>query len=185
MPDLVEPIKFYKKEDLDENGLLKPIIFDEAPKGFEEKLYLVLYTYGNEDHSSENGWKLCTGRTETYEFIKSIIDEIDIFNSKILVETKKQDIKTGERGYYFLSIEKSLTVYAFCKSIEQYYGDDGFDIEDYNYSKPEINSQLTPQQQMELNNSESMKIWNMLISGEVKSPDMTEDFDPNDEKYNI
>lgn len=181
--ELREAIHFYKPNEL-ENGLIRPIVYDEEPKGFEEKTYLILYL--SNDGNETSGWKACTGRTETYEFIKDMIDEIDIRKSLVLVETKKQDIKTGERGYYLMGLDKAISVYTFCKTVEEYYPEDPFDIDDYDYQKTEPDYTPSDVEMQAFRNSESYDIWSAVLNGELpKQEDSNEPFDPDDEKYNI
>ena len=91
------------------------IIDDEnKKKGPEEKLYLICVA-GLGDNP--NDWVIVEGRTEAYEYIKDMIEEIDISRSFILVETEK------------LNTRKSI--YAFMKYVERFYEGDSFDIDDY------------------------------------------------------
>lgn len=106
----IHPIKFAEKD--------KPIVpfTIDKKKDPEKRLYVVLY-YSYEDGEEVKSFEILTGRTNAREFIKNMIDSIDIHESKILVET--------------VAYEDALTVYQFIKEMEVYY-QDGFDIEDYN-----------------------------------------------------
>lgn len=78
----------------------------------EERTYLLCICGKNGDDM----WTLLRGRTSAYELIKNEIDNIDLEESFILVESAK------------LCNRKSI--YAFMKHVEQFY-QDSFDIEDY------------------------------------------------------
>lgn len=143
-----------------------PLSFEEdiPKKDTEEKMYLLLLV-SNED-SDNKTWNICYGRTETYEYLKSIISEINIKESLILTETYKIDKKT-QKGYWFLiSPEEALSVYAFFKHLEALINDTGFDIEDYNIDR---DSSYYKMNEEEMSNTfgESYDIYNALINGEL------------------
>ena len=128
MPELYNPLEIDNKELID--PLLPP---DDPDKSYEEKIYIILW-YMNDDSSDYGShFKICVGRTSTYDFIKANIDDIDIHESVILTETKQTETKTGSQKYYMTNINKAITAYQFMKKIQDKYKDD-FDIEDYNYT---------------------------------------------------
>lgn len=85
--------------------------FDKKNK----KRYIVIYSMAADE--DERYWMPFEGRDATREFIKTVVDEIDIKTGLILVDN--------------VTLAESLSIYKFMKVIQKYY-DDGFDIEDYN-----------------------------------------------------
>lgn len=85
----------------------------DKPKSPEEKQYLICIDYLDGDHSE---WLIKTGRTESYKYIKDVIEGINLETSFILVETCK------------LSERKSI--YSFMKYVGDMF-EDNFDIDDY------------------------------------------------------
>lgn len=82
----------------------------------EEREYLVLLSFYNE----QNTFQGIVGRQDTFDYLKSIIETIDIGSSMVLAET--------------VAFKDSITVYEFMKRcIEDgmVQNDDGFDIEEY------------------------------------------------------
>lgn len=103
-----------------EQKALRPaIIFDEK-KDPEERIYVVLYIANDEKGEEIKSWEEIEGRTNTYKFIKGMIDNINIYESRVLVET--------------VSLADSLNVYEFMKITSKHITDTTFDIEDYNYA---------------------------------------------------
>lgn len=82
----------------------------------EEKEYLLLYT-GEYEGEEIKSYEFIKGRTNIYEFIKNMIECIDIHESLVLSESVK--------------ISDAISVYKFMKTFEEYFKD-SFDIEDYN-----------------------------------------------------
>lgn len=78
----------------------------------EKKMYLICIMY----YSGDTEWVLEQGRSNVYEFLKSIIDMIDIYESFILVEN--------------VSLKDRKSVYAFMSYIEKIFND-GFRIDDH------------------------------------------------------
>lgn len=123
---------------------------------FENKIYLVCLTVSDYLDGNQR-WKLCNGRTEAYEFIKSSLEneftdvdplvDLDPIESFVLVDG--------------LPLRDRKSVYAFMKYIQQYY-DDGFDIEDYIDS-----SELTKQDSDDSSssNNEPLSLYKMLNTG--------------------
>lgn len=89
-------------------------IVDIKPKSPEEKQYLICVS-GIGD--TPNDWYIAHGRTDAYDYIKGMIENIDINSSFILVESEK--LKTRK------------SIYTFMKYVEKFYEEDPFDIDDY------------------------------------------------------
>ncbi len=105
---------------------LPPAIIIEG-KDPEEKMYLVLYI-GTDDEGNEiKSYEDIQGRTATYNFIKGMIEFIDIYESRVLVET--------------VVLAKALNVYEFMKHSSKYINDPSFDIEEYNYGDSSIENE--------------------------------------------
>ena len=84
----------------------------------DEREYLLLLSYY--DEKMENTYQGCVGRQNVFDFIKSIIEEIDIERSLILAET--------------VQLKDAINIYDFMKDCilnQTVVNDDGFDIEDY------------------------------------------------------
>ena len=110
---LVNPIVI---DDIKENKLVNPIVIDSKDPELKEYLILLVGLNG-EDEFKE--FQFITGRTSTYERIKTFIDAIDIDASYVLVEG--------------VSLENRVTVYEFMRHMHMnFYQDDNFNIEDYN-----------------------------------------------------
>lgn len=94
-----------------------PIIVGDPERGPEEKEYLLLLYLTDDNGDEELTFEFCIGRTTAYNYIKNIIECIDIHKSMILVEG--------------IGLEKRVSIYEFMKYVSDYV-DDSFDIEDYN-----------------------------------------------------
>lgn len=141
------------KEDVSETSKLQKLMdFDVPDKGFEEKIYIVLYRIiGSTVDDFDGLFDVCKGRTETYETIKNHFIsgmDIDIHNSKIITETKLKD-KNNDKKYFLIPFDECISIYAFFNSVTSYYGDDEFSIEDYNVSKTDNDSEETYQRSKE------------------------------------
>ena len=90
----------------------------KVEKGPEEREYLLLYYATDERGEDIKSFEFLTGRTETYEFIKNIIESLDIHESKVIVET--------------VTLKEMISVYEFMKHISMLLEDTSFDIEDFN-----------------------------------------------------
>ena len=139
----IEPMEFDDEnskigfiDDDKKPTLIKPMEFDTPTKSVEEKMYIILYIIATDDSNEiDKTFSICIGRTEAYNDIKDKLISgfgIDIYKSKILTETKQTDTKTGDRKYYLLPEEDWISVYSFCKTVEEFYSDSDFNIEDYN-----------------------------------------------------
>lgn len=115
-----------KDDNLVQTGKLPSAIVFEG-KDPEEKMYLVLYIGKDEDGKDIKSYEDLQGRTATYNFIKGMIDYIDIYESRVLVET--------------VALGNALNVYEFMKQVSKYINDPSFDIEDYNYGDSSIENE--------------------------------------------
>ena len=115
--------------------LINPMIFDVPIKSFEDKLYILLIVGENNDSMFDGNYKICNGRTECYRHIQSLIEafgeDIDVHQSMVITETKQTETDTGNTKYYLINYPDSVSVYAFCKSVESFYSNDSFNIDDY------------------------------------------------------
>lgn len=118
------------------DGLIHPFEFDAKTKGPEEKIYIILYKL-NSDEDDEiytQIFSICKGRTEAYSDIKEKLEsglEVDVHISKIITETKQTETATADKKYYLLPYDECISVYSFCKSVQEYYSDE-FDVEEFN-----------------------------------------------------
>lgn len=135
---LVEPIIFDDSSTgLSQNkNLVSPITFAVRTKSFEEKIYIILYRLNEcEDETMSKIFEICVGRTETYQDIKNKFlsgMSIDVHRSKIITETKQTETSSGDEKYYMTDYEDCISLYSFCKKVEEYYNDEEFSIEDFN-----------------------------------------------------
>lgn len=98
----------------------------EVIKDPENKLYILLYFFSdrNEDEISFSVQK---GRTAMYEKIKELAENLDLYDSKVLVED--------------VSFDMAISVYEFMIYMEDKY-DDGFDIRDFVIGDPPEHEEL-------------------------------------------
>lgn len=82
------------------------------------KTYVVLYIGTDENGDDLKSFEVIEGRLETFEFIKGMVEYLDIHESKVL---------TGTVGY-----DKAISVYDFMKYVSSIIEENSFDIEDYN-----------------------------------------------------
>ena len=121
------------------NQPIDPMNFDVPVKSIEEKIYIVLMVqdgdYALDDPDYNGYFKICHGRTQCYRFIQEQIEsyarELNPHESKVITQTIQTETDTGNTKYYMTDIETALSVYAFCKAVESYYGDTAFDIDMY------------------------------------------------------
>lgn len=123
-----DAIHFVSEDEAEELAKEHPVMLEaieivKAPeKNHEEKEYIVFFIMVDDYGDYEQRlWEIKVGRTSTYEFVKSIIEDIDIHNSKVLVED--------------MTLQDAGSVYEFCKYMQNFYND-GFDVEDYNQVYP-------------------------------------------------
>lgn len=138
---LIEAMIFDEPEqpvavDSGHNDLQKAMDFDVKTKSIEEKIYIILYKLTeNEDDIYNQIFSICVGRTEAYNDIKNKLIsgvDIDLHRSIIITETKQTESRSGDRKYFLLPLNECISVYAFCIQVAEFYSDDNFNIEDYN-----------------------------------------------------
>ena len=158
--ELINPVEFFPttskfirspdqiNQEKNTTGLIRPVQFEEKHKDYEDKVYILLYYLNGDDMDdiSSRTFSVCHGRTMAYLDIKEKLESglvIDVHRSKILTETKQTETKTGDIKYFMIPFTDSISVYAFCISVKDYYVDDGFDIEDYSDGDiPEENNRM-------------------------------------------
>lgn len=115
--ELTSPINFIGKDD--NNKLVNPIQFVDKEDP-EKRMYLVLYEGTDEEGNDLKSYEYIEGRTATFNFIKNMIDYIDICDSKVIAQNVK--------------LIDAITVYQFMKHIQEneLVKDIGsFDIDEY------------------------------------------------------
>lgn len=145
-----------------------PLLFtDDIKKDSEEKTYVLLLI--SNEYSDNKTWNICHGRTETYEYLKSIITDIDIKESLVLVETYKTDEETKKGSWFLIHPEEALSVYGFFKHLESIIDDTEFDIEDYNIDRDTSYYSKMNNEEMSNTFGESYDIYNGLVNGELNN----------------
>ena len=84
----------------------------------QDKKYIVLYYATIDDGEEIKSFEELTGREAVYEFIKNMIECLDIHRSIVLTDN--------------VPYKNAISVYDFMKYIKRYFEEDSFDIEDYN-----------------------------------------------------
>lgn len=118
----------------------KAMDIDIPDKDIEEKIFIVLYKLDTPVEDIDSIFSICIGRSECYRDIVNKIRsgyDVDIHRSKITVETKQTETKTGDTKYYLLDIDDCKSIYDFCVKVGDNYPDLEFNIEDYNTYDPE------------------------------------------------
>lgn len=90
----------------------------ETSEDSSKKKYVILAYIQEDDGDIRKVFEIKKGRKNAYEYIKTIIEALDIHESRVL---------TGTVGY-----DNSVTVYDFMKYACEIFQEDEFDIEDYN-----------------------------------------------------
>ena len=104
-------------EEVKDNKMVNPIVIDVKDPELKEYLVLLIGVGGDEEYYKD--YQFIKGRTATYEYIKTLIEDIDIDESYVLVEG--------------VSLEDRVTVYEFMRHMHMhFFQDDAFDIEKYN-----------------------------------------------------
>ena len=125
---------YYKYKDIDiyadldniiyintSNDIIKIMRYKELSPP-DKREYLVLLSYY--DESISNTYQGIVGRQNVFDYIKSIVEEINIQESLILAET--------------VEFKNAINIYDFMKECilnNAVKNDDGFDIEDYNFEE--------------------------------------------------
>lgn len=94
------------------------ISVDEAKKPVK-KTYVVLYIGTDEEGKDLRSFEVIVGRKETFDFIKGMIEYLDIHESKVLTDN--------------VAYKDAASVYDFMKYVSSLLEGESFDIEDYNY----------------------------------------------------
>lgn len=103
-----------RKEMIERGELFVPV--KGTPK---MKTYIVLYIGTDEDGNDVKSFEVVEGRKETFEFIKGMVEYLDIHESKVLTDN--------------VCYRDAASVYEFMKYVSSIIEEDSFDIEDYNY----------------------------------------------------
>jgi len=127
---------------MNENQGFSPIVFSDVDpriaalgnKSSEEKIYLILYEYmDNEIGDLEQKFKLCVGREDCYRTIENIlatIENVDINKSVVLVEVPGIN-KNGKGEWLMKNPINAPSIYQFCKMVEKMFGETAFDVDAY------------------------------------------------------
>lgn len=90
---------------------------EESPE--ERDYLLLLYVADDKGETDDQRFEIIRGRDATYQYIKDMIDGIDINTSKVMVTD--------------VTLKEALTVYQFMTLMKnKYYTNDTFDIDEYN-----------------------------------------------------
>lgn len=141
---LIDPMEFDKDSPYyvePEKKLINPLVVDALTKSVEDKIFIVLLKYdegdGNDD-LFDGQYHICTGRTETYRYIEKLVQafgtDINAHESKVITETKQTETESGEKKYYLIDYDDAISVYTFCKAVEENY--EGFRIDDFFTAPP-------------------------------------------------
>lgn len=136
---LVNPMVFE-----DENKpLTNPMEFAVPTKAMEDKLYFIffyIYEEGSRDMVTQQ-FEIARGRTAAYRKIHQYLMEfnlenetIDLSQSFVLTETKEVDRSTGNQKYFITDVDDRVSIYAFCKMLEEYFGPMAFDVDEFKHN---------------------------------------------------
>ena len=138
---IIDPMAFEKGSpySIENKKPINPMVFDAPTKSFEDKKYIVFINMEGNDDLFDGSFKICDGRTSCYRYIQNLIEtfgtDLDVHESKIITETKQTESETGNTKYFMINYDEAISIYSFCKSVEGYYTDDKFDIDNY-FSAP-------------------------------------------------
>lgn len=110
----------YNNESLDVKKVVPtPLVTFHKPDDPETKLYLILIIGFDEEGDEFRDFEFVTGRTAAYEYIRELVETIDLMASRIVVDTE--------------SISNTKPVAKFMKHVidNGLIDDPGFDIMDY------------------------------------------------------
>lgn len=128
----IDPMSFEEKTP---QKATNPMIFDVPTKSVEQKVYIVLLYGESNDELFDGQFKICHGRTECFRYIERLCqsfgNDFDPFESKVITETKQTETKTENTKYYLINLDEAVSVYSFCKTVEGFYGDNDFKIDDW------------------------------------------------------
>lgn len=107
-----------------------PMITIHDDKEAEEKRYLILIVGTDEDGDEFRDFEFVTGRTAAYDYIKNLVEAIDLIESKIVVDSEKiGDMKPVLRFMRYVLDSGLIT-------------DPGFDVMDYVVGDYEYNKEV-------------------------------------------
>lgn len=147
---LIDPVIFDKES---KEGLIEPVTFFKE-KSHEEKLYIILFKMELDevdevDPFFENVYAICHGRTEAYMVIGDKLKHhygqfIDVKKSIVITETKQKEIEHGLDKYFLIPLDECISIYQFCKNVEDAYYESEiyFDIDSYvfdEYKEEQLN----------------------------------------------
>lgn len=99
--------------------LINPMVMNQIDSPEEREYLLLLYITDDSGESDNQIFEIITGREATYQYIKDMIDGMDINKSKVMVTD--------------VTLKEALTIYQFMMVIKnKYYTNDTFDIDEYN-----------------------------------------------------
>lgn len=84
-----------------------------------KKTYIVLYIGTDEEGKDLRSFEVIEGRKETFDFIKGMVEYLDIHESKVLTDN--------------VAYKDAASIYEFMKYVSSLLEGESFDIEDYNY----------------------------------------------------
>lgn len=88
-------------------------------KKLNKKTYIVLYIGTDDEGKDLKSYEVIEGRKETFDFIKGMVEYLDIHESKVLTDN--------------VAYKDAASVYDFMKYVSSLLEGESFDIEDYNY----------------------------------------------------
>ena len=118
----------------------------------EKRLYLVCIAFMDD----VDEWYILMGRTETYEYIKERIDNIDFETSFVLVET--------------LKLKDRISIYQFMAKVQNNY-DDGFDINEHikgDWNEADFRSSQGIDESLNISNDNRLSM-ESIMNGEVET----------------
>ncbi|WP_301066729.1 hypothetical protein [uncultured Duncaniella sp.] len=146
---LTNPMAF---ED-EQKPLINPMEFSVPTKAMEDKLYFLffyIYEDGNKDMVTQQ-FEIARGRTAAYRKIHQYLMEfnletetIDLSQSFVLTETKEIDRSTGNQKYFLTDVDDRVSIYAFCKMLEEYFGPMAFDIDEFKHNDDGVDDEDRP-----------------------------------------
>lgn len=101
----------------DEQEIIKDDVIKKQIRP-EDKTYVILYYMTIDTGEDIKSFEVVTGRENAYEYIKGIVEYLDIHESKIMVDN--------------IPYSKAISIYEFMKLMSNHFFEDSFDIEDYN-----------------------------------------------------
>ena len=122
---------------------------EKNPTPFEERLYLILYITVDDEGNEDKSFQFIKGRSNVYEFVKSMAPIMNMYDSLILVE--------------HLPLDEAITVYDFIKHVKQFIPEDSFDIDDY------VEGDYINDEQHSHTNQDDLNLWNGALNLDTSS----------------